>query len=851
MRYRILASFQGAPYEAGVGPDESDVVLFAACPPPEELRFEPATGHWRKRVSRDQVQTLYESRPVGMFRGERCIVLDDLSDRLHIVYLGHDALRAAQLGYWEVDRGVFELITPRHEVTDIVEQRLPLTIRSDSGQHTRPGPMPPEWADDYGTPSGDGASYSRTDLQLTTGPQLFDQRASLDGLPSSYSQELPIAGLSRSEPSAARTADQSDVAIPLVPEAPLPLEAEALRAASSAARRGQKSSQSRLAQEARVARHPQPTVEPAAQAAAGQAQEPSVASAPPTPATPAPAPSPSVAPAQIPVEAAQVTAASAQAAAPTQVQVPRLEIREPAAEVSQPLPAPVPAAAMLSKAAMLSHAAATAARQAATPSKQPNPPTSATAASGEFSSPSEHEGQPRAETGLTPVPATAQWQDEEPEPPATTDRIPLGPDPASQRVELTPPTPEPAPLAPEPGPPAPAPEPAPEPALLAPAPEPALLTPERASEPALVAPEQVGVPAMAVATAPVGQATDTAAHVDRAATEQVAANELVDAHAHGPAEPGQDALPGQDAPTDMPAAASALSSAPVPPVPPSADSPPVVVLAPLAPPSPGQDKPTSPEPAEPASALTAEAAPAQPAPAQPSLPATAIADGNAGTSLLGISDPPSVAHPPSTSAVPSWIPQGPVQPQPGFDVVWSAQPTHETTPSQADYYAPYVANEPVPRNGTATANGAAATADLGLTTPMPTNQPNLSPPPLPPQVERPQPVDEISEPAVEAAADPGTTTRRRRSTRRRLPTQKIFSDLATQAAIPATAYAIGEDVDGAMCLVRTDEGFEVFNAAAGARHEVRVFQDEESAYFYLFGVLVAESVRTGALIPRD
>jgi hypothetical protein len=91
---------------------------------------------------------------------------------------------------------------------------------------------------------------------------------------------------------------------------------------------------------------------------------------------------------------------------------------------------------------------------------------------------------------------------------------------------------------------------------------------------------------------------------------------------------------------------------------------------------------------------------------------------------------------------------------------------------------------------------------------------------------------------------------RRRRAKRRLPTQRIFSDLAAQAAIPASAYAVGEDVDGAMCLMRTAEGFEVFNSAAGARHEVRVFQDEESAYFYLFGVLVADAVRTGALAPR-
>ncbi|HET9897187.1 MAG TPA: hypothetical protein VFQ44_19810 [Streptosporangiaceae bacterium] len=125
----------------------------------------------------------------------------------------------------------------------------------------------------------------------------------------------------------------------------------------------------------------------------------------------------------------------------------------------------------------------------------------------------------------------------------------------------------------------------------------------------------------------------------------------------------------------------------------------------------------------------------------------------------------------------------------------------------------------------------------------------------------PQPVAPEPFPAPAPAADdtlsedlPGSDqpipSRRRRATKRRLPTQKIFSDLAAQAAIPAAAYAIGEDVDGAMCLVRTDEGFEVFNAAAGARHEVRLFQDEESAYFYLFGVLVADAVRTGALAPR-
>ena len=137
MRYRLMATYRGVPYEAGIGPTDEDVVLFAACPPPEELGFQPATGHWRKALRISDVQSLWESRPMGMFRGERCMVLDDLGDRLHIAYLGHDSYRAEQLGFWEVDRGVFEVITPREEVTEIAEDRreFPPKPDGDTGGH--------------------------------------------------------------------------------------------------------------------------------------------------------------------------------------------------------------------------------------------------------------------------------------------------------------------------------------------------------------------------------------------------------------------------------------------------------------------------------------------------------------------------------------------------------------------------------------------------------------------------------------------------------------------------------------------------------------------------------------------
>ena len=124
MRFRLMATYRGVPYEVGVGPSSSDVVLFAACPPPEELGFEPAPGHWRKQVIRAEVDVLWESRPVGSFHGDPCLVLDDLGDRLHIAYLGKDGRRARELGFWQVDRGVYELLTPREEVTGLTEEKV-------------------------------------------------------------------------------------------------------------------------------------------------------------------------------------------------------------------------------------------------------------------------------------------------------------------------------------------------------------------------------------------------------------------------------------------------------------------------------------------------------------------------------------------------------------------------------------------------------------------------------------------------------------------------------------------------------------------------------------------------------
>jgi hypothetical protein len=144
MRFRLMATYRGVPYQAGLGPDGTEATLFSPGPPPEELGFTAATGHWRKQVSIADLDALWQSRPVGAYRGEPCLVLDDLDDRLHIAYLGRDAARAAQLGYWEIDREVFEVVVARHEVTGLAEERVefPLTAAMfpPSGGQAEPDP---------------------------------------------------------------------------------------------------------------------------------------------------------------------------------------------------------------------------------------------------------------------------------------------------------------------------------------------------------------------------------------------------------------------------------------------------------------------------------------------------------------------------------------------------------------------------------------------------------------------------------------------------------------------------------------------------------------------------------------
>jgi hypothetical protein len=205
MRYRLMATYFGVPYHAGLGPDGNEATLFSPGPPPDELGFTAAGGHWRKQVSVTDLGALWQSRVVGEYRGESCLVLDDLGDRLHIAYQGRDSARARQLGYWEIDREVFEVVVARQEVAGLTEERVevpldaamfPASNRDPVAQMRPEAPAPGRGGAqaagggpvDPGARAAGGASPSAAErtspLRVVTGPGRQPPSASGPGRPS-------------------------------------------------------------------------------------------------------------------------------------------------------------------------------------------------------------------------------------------------------------------------------------------------------------------------------------------------------------------------------------------------------------------------------------------------------------------------------------------------------------------------------------------------------------------------------------------------------------------------------------------------------------------------------------------
>ena len=577
MRYRLMATYGGAPYEAGVGPSDSDVVLFAACPPPEELGFEPATGHWRKQLRVQDVQALWESRPIAMYRGQRCIVLDDLGDRLHIAYLGHDSFQAHELGYWQVDRGVFELVTPRDEVTDITEERADY-----------PG-YPPGSADEPPAAAGYGPAMTGH------GP------ATADYVPAMTDYGPAAADFGTATDYAPATADYG------------------------------------------------------------------------TPAAD----------------------------------------YDPAAADYDPAGAHYDPAAADFGTTMTDYAPATADYLPATADYAP--------ATADY------------------LPATADYA------PATADYLPATADNGTAAADYDPLNADYGPATTDFG----------------------VIFPADGLTPAPVLPDFGTNVSPGLAPLPQPPDFEASALPGRSPLPQPPDFEAsaLPGRSPLPNPPGFTVVaPSRDAPMPLEAAALRAATAGTPP---------------------GHTRLTTQQPGATRGFDTPLAT--RPAPAEAPRPAA--------LELLTVPAGPAAPATPVAPAAPaaSVTPAAPVT------------PAARVTPAAPVALAARVAPAP-PR--------VPATPELPLN------------------------------PSVAAAA------RRQRSARSRMATQRIFTELAALAAIPAAAYAVGEEVDGALCLIETATGYEVFSAAGGARHEVRFFEDEESAYFYLFGVLAAEAVRTGLLIPH-
>ena len=133
---------------------------------------------WRRSCRSPKSRPSGSRAPVGTFRGERCMVLDDLGDRLHIGYLGHNGYQAEQLGYWQVDRGVYELVAARSEVSEIIEER------TDYPRHGPPRPDPRR------TPARDYPPPGSPQQAQYLPPEPRDQASYLLGRP----RFLPDAG---------------------------------------------------------------------------------------------------------------------------------------------------------------------------------------------------------------------------------------------------------------------------------------------------------------------------------------------------------------------------------------------------------------------------------------------------------------------------------------------------------------------------------------------------------------------------------------------------------------------------------------------------------------------------------
>jgi hypothetical protein len=834
MRYRLMASYLGASYQAAVGPSDRDVTLFAAPPPPEEHGFSPAPGGiWRKQVRLDDLGGLWESRPIGSYHGEPCLVLDDLGDRVHIVYLGMDERRAAQLGYWEVDRGVFEVVVPRHDVSDLAEERhefpialllaalpaLPRAIGAGSGG---PGSSANGAGPGYGVNGGNmapagasraigaiGAGSPAGAVQVATGAP---GGPGPGGMPGWNGQAGPQAR------------GQLPAAMPGQPAGPPQPGTGGYQVQPGQNGMGQNGmGQNGMGQNGMgqppASGMPGVPGPPNGHSVPGAAQRVDAPQPPGGQLVPAGPQFPATG--QMTQGAQQATGAAPLPGQAMQYSArPGLPLAQlPSAQPPAAGPGAQPQAPQPPQAQQFSPAPpAPAAPQAAGPAQfAPGQQLAGQQQGGQQQASQQAMGQQAGTVQAMNAQAqAAQPQAAQPQAPQVQQQLAA---PTAVTAWHGSPDGNGGHWYYQPGP----------------------------------DPQQNGTAAGGYPANGAGYAANGAGY----AANGIAPNGYPQ-HDQGAGPPGGQAGMQQYAQPAQPSAATGYQQAPAVQQPqygqPAQVAQPPQQLQgpafgqPFAPPGqqqPGQQQPGLANAAEPGGAGGA-VMPAAQAPAQP------------GTGLTGTGPTAMMpSAPPQTTAPMTAVPQ-PAPPQP----VAATLPPLATEPVAVPPAAQRATTQPLPAPPATIAPEAAGLTSTGLTG---TGLTGTGPPaasatgPLtivPPVTGPPAPQADqgASHSGLTAAGALGKLTgavRGRRAARKpRLAMSAIFADLVDMADIPRSAYAVDEEITGAMCLFKTDGGYEVFSCAEDARTEVRFFEEEEAAYFYLFGVLAAEALRNGRLSPR-
>jgi hypothetical protein len=87
---------------------------------------EARPGVWQAVVPRSEVDEVFELELTAQWRGQPVRVLDSDGDRVRLLLPDPDRAQATALGVIEVSPGVWQVIAPRSEISDVsgVELRL-------------------------------------------------------------------------------------------------------------------------------------------------------------------------------------------------------------------------------------------------------------------------------------------------------------------------------------------------------------------------------------------------------------------------------------------------------------------------------------------------------------------------------------------------------------------------------------------------------------------------------------------------------------------------------------------------------------------------------------------------------